>query len=435
MRSLVFPAFLSLVLVSPAFAQAPVPTLSQGADGMLTLRDALDEAFERNPELVALRRGYDAASALPAEARYLDAPLLDAQIWQWPLTTLNPARTEMYMFTIEQQVPGRGKRAARAAVAEREAVLVRHEVGVRTNEVLEEVREAFAELSLAREVVAIFNGQLPLLRDITDAATYRYAAGHSGQHDALASAVAVSRLQSESLTWRVRAQRAEATLNGLRGRPLDAAVPALMSQALTIIPFEPVRVALERHPEMALADAAVAREEAELARLTGERRPDFMVGGGYMLTPGHAGAWTAHAGITWPNAPWARKGLDAAVETQRRRLAAATGRRDAVANTIRRGVRDAELRLDTARERVGLMATTVIPHVDHAFEVSRTAYAANRADFDEVIDSQRTLLAARVEYAEARAEFERALAQLERAMGDARDDRWTQPASASGGQP
>ncbi|MBM3817847.1 MAG: TolC family protein, partial [Acidimicrobiia bacterium] len=310
MRSLVYSACLSLVLVSPAFAQAPVPTLSQGEEGTLTLRDALDEAFERNPELVALRRGFAVAAAQPAQARYLEPPMLETQIWEWPLTTLNPARTGMYMFMMEQRLPGRGKRASRAVVADREADLVRHQVGVRTNEVLEEVRQTFAELALARDVVRLFDGQMPLLRDITDAATYRYAAGHAGQHDSLSSVLELSRLQANAVTWRARVQRAEAVLTRLMGRAPGTAVEGLVPQALTVIPFDPAGVALERHPDMAVANATVAREEAELARLSGERRPDFVVGGGYMLTPGSAGAWTARGGIMWPSAPWSRGGLD-----------------------------------------------------------------------------------------------------------------------------
>jgi cobalt-zinc-cadmium efflux system outer membrane protein len=431
MRSPVITAFLSLVLVSPAFAQAPVPTLSQGDEGALTLRDALDQAFERNPELVALRRGYGVAAAQPAEARYLESPMLEAQIWEWPLTTLNPARTGMYMFTVEQQLPGRGKRASRALVAEREADLVRRQVGVRTNEVLDEVRQAFAELALARDIVRLFDGQMPVLRSIADAATYRYAAGHAGQHDSLASVLELSRLQGDALGWRLRAQRAEAVLTRLMGRAPGTAVEALMPQTLTVIPFDPTAVALERHPDMAVANAMVAREEAELARLTGERRPDFVVGGGYMLTPGNAGAWTARGGITWPNAPWSRGRLDTAIDVQRQRAAAAGAAREAVAAAIRGGVRDAELRLEAARERVGLMANTIIPHAEHAFEISQAAYAANRGEFDDVVSGQRALLGARIEYAESRAEFELALAQLERAMGDARDDRWPATGNAA----
>lgn len=43
--------------------------------------------------------------------------MAEAQIWQWPLNTLNPANTDMYMFMVTQDLPGRGKRDLRAAVA------------------------------------------------------------------------------------------------------------------------------------------------------------------------------------------------------------------------------------------------------------------------------------------------------------------------------
>jgi cobalt-zinc-cadmium efflux system outer membrane protein len=435
MRSLLHLAYLSLVLISPAFAQAPVPTLSQGQEGALTLRDALEEAVARNPELIALRRDYDAAAAVAAESRHLDAPSFETQIWAWPVTTLNPARTDMYMFMGEQALPGRGKRASRALVGERDAALTRSQVGVRTNESLDEVRRTYAELSLARETLVLYERQAPVLRDIAEAATLRYASGQAGQHHSVATLVELARLQADTATWRERARLAEIQLNTLLARPIDATVQPLMPQTLTVIPFEPTRVALERHPEMTMANAAIAREEAELARLRGERRPDYVVGGGYMLMPGEAGAWTARAGLTWPNAPWSRGRLDAEIAVQQRRVEAATARREVVASAIRRGVREAELRLEAARERVGLLATALIPHAEHAFDAARVAYSSNRGEFTEVIDSERTLLSARVEYAATRAEFELALSQLERAMGDARDDRWPVTASTPQEQP
>src|SRR5438105_545453 len=99
----------------PASAQTP------RVSAALTLDAAVAEAFARNPELVALRREFNATQAVPAQEKFLMPPMFEAQIWGWPLTTLNPARTDMYMFMGEQQIPGRGKRAARAAVAERDA--------------------------------------------------------------------------------------------------------------------------------------------------------------------------------------------------------------------------------------------------------------------------------------------------------------------------
>ena len=46
-------------------------------------------------------------------------------------------------------------------------------------------------------------------------------------------------------------------------------------------------------------------------------------------------------------------------------------------------------RLEAARQRVELMESTVIPHVEHAFEVARVAYASNRGEFADLLDTER----------------------------------------------
>ena len=426
MRSLLVLACVVLALPFPAAAQQPPPE-------PLTLTAALDEALQRNPDLVALRREYDAARAVPAVERYLGAPSFEAQIWGWPVTTLNPVRTDMYMLTIQQELPGRGKRASRELVAEREADIARRQVTVRANDILDEVRQAYVALALARDTLVIYKRQVPVFHDLAEAATVRYASGHGEQHDAVTPLVELTRLQADAITLRQRARTEEARLNTLLGRVVDGPVEPLRPMVVTAVPFDATRAALERHPAMALVAAEIAREEAELARLRGERRPDFVVGGGYMLTPGEAGAWTARAGITWPNAPWSRKRLDADIEVQTRRVAAAAARRDAIASGIRRSVQEAQVQIDAARQRAELISTTLLPHVDHVFDVSQAAYRTGRGEFADVIAAQRSVLAVEVEYAEAQTEVALALAGLDRAMGSVREEPL--PAPSGGGQP
>src|SRR5688572_19403452 len=122
--------FFALLLPSNASAQiAPAPP----ARPSLTLRAAIDEALANNPEPIVLRQEYEVARAAPAQERFLAPPMLEGQIWGWPITTFNPARTEMYMLMAEQEVPGKGKRAARALVAERDADMSRQQIAVRAN--------------------------------------------------------------------------------------------------------------------------------------------------------------------------------------------------------------------------------------------------------------------------------------------------------------
>jgi len=311
-------------------------------------------------------------------------------------------------------------------------LVARREITVQANSILDEVRQSFAALALARDTLVIYERQVPVFHDLAEAATLRYASGHGEQHDTVAPLVDLTRLQSEAITWRTRARTEEARLNTLLGRAVDRPVEPLMPMVVTAVPFDATRAALERHPAMALAAAEIAREEAELARLQGERRPDFVMGGGYMLMPGDAGAWTARAGITWPNAPWSRKRLDAEIEAQTRRVAAAAARREAIASGIRRGVQEAQVQIDAARQRAELISTTLLPHVDHVLDVSHAAYRAGRGDFSDVLEAQRSILAVAVEYAAAQADVTLALAGLDRAMGSVREEP---PPVAPGEQP
>jgi outer membrane protein TolC len=416
MRSLIPLASLGLTLA------LVLPASGQDAGEPLTLGAALDEAFTQNPEIIALRRQYEAAFAVSAQERHLGAPTLEAQIWGWPVTTVNPVDTEMYMFMMEQALPGRGKRAARALVAERDADVVRSDISIRANEVLDEVRQAYAELALARDTLVLYDRQLSVLRDTFDAATLQFASGHGGQHDTVLPLVALAELESDALTWRARARTAGARLNTLLGRPVDRPVDPLLPMVWTAMPFDPAQAALERHPAMAAATATIAREQAELDRLRGERRPDFMVGGGYMLTPGDAGAWTVRGGLTWPNAPWSRGRLDAAIDVQARRVEAAGARREAIAAGIRRGVFDAVVRIETARERAALIQKTLLPHAEHGVDVSRVAYAAGSGSFADILGSQRAWLSAEMDLVAAQTEVALALASLDYAIGAVRDE-------------
>src|SRR5689334_23566749 len=62
----------------------------------VTLAALLQEAAERNPELMALRRQIDVLRQRPAQDRGLDPPMAEAQIWQWPINSINPLDTNMY---------------------------------------------------------------------------------------------------------------------------------------------------------------------------------------------------------------------------------------------------------------------------------------------------------------------------------------------------
>lgn len=386
----------------------------------LTLQSAIDEALARNPSLIALRAEVDALRARPAQERFLAPPVLEAQIWQWPIDTLNPANTGMFMLMAGQELPGRGKRRLREAAAATEVAVAESGIAVRARAIIADVKRTYADLYVARKAIGIANGNLDLLRQLADVSQAKYATGRISQQDVLKAVVEISRMHVELIELGERARTAEARLNTLLDRPPEASVGPLADpppERPLAAPSDLQRLAIEHQPELKTSRLEIARAEAQLAVVRSEYRPDFFVKGGYMLMPRDRDAWTASVGITWPNAPWSRGRLDAAAAEARGRVAVAKAQVDAAENGVRLMVQEAWIRARAAAERVALLGSTVLPQVEQSLDVARVAYQTDRVDFLALIDDSRVRLQTRLAYYEALAILEQARADLERAVG------------------
>ena len=347
-------------------------------------------------------------------------PSFEAQIWQWPVTTVNPLNTNMYMFTIQQEIPGRGKRDLRAALAEKEVEQASADVAVSARDVVTNVMRAYADLVIARRATEIHLAGVDVLRQFADASTLKYSTGKTSQHDVLKSVVELSRLHEDLVMHEESAAMAAARLNTLLDRDPETPIGPLDEPRDEIIlpaSADLQRLAIDRQPELRAAQLGVERAQAALAAVDRERKPDFFVGGGYMLMPREAGAWTASVGMTWPNAPWSRGRLDAQKAETTANVDAAAAQVRVVERQIRQAVHEAYVRVQAAGQRAALLRTTILPQSEQTLEVSRVAYQADRLDFLALIDSQRTLLDARLNYFRALSDRELALADLSRAIG------------------
>ena len=408
-----------------ALAQAPDHLRSTDARRVdagppLTLAGAIEEALARNPTLLVLRRQFEAARHRPAQARALAAPTFEAQIWQWPVDTINPLNTNMYMFTVQQELGRGSKRDLAAAVAEKDVELTSIEIALRARDVINEVTRAYTDVSLARRAIDIHLESVALLRQFADLSSVKYAAGRTTQQDVLKAVVELSMLHDDLVMHEESEANAAARLNTLLDRDPHAGIGPLAEPREEIeLPSsdELQRQAMEHQPELAAAKLQVERAKAALAAVDGDYKPDFFVVGGYMLTPRQAGAWTASVGMSWPNAPWSRGRLVARKAEAAADVETAAMRVKAAERSIQLAVHDAYVRTVAAGRRALLLESTIVPQSVQTLEVSRVAYQTDRSDLRALIDNQRTLLDARLSFYRALGERELAFADLERAVG------------------
>ena len=401
----------------------------------LTLQGAVEEALAKNPELVALRKQFEAVRLRPSQERFLSPPTFEAQIWQWPINTLNPANTNMYMFMMNQDISGFGKRQLRAAVVEKDVDLATNGIAIRARHVVDEVKQRYAELFIARKAIDIHGAGVDLLRQFADVSEAKYATGRISQQDVLKAVVELSMLHNDVIRLDEQAGLATVQLNALLDRASDAPIGPLAEphERVLVPPSDELqRLAFAHQPELQAPRLEIERAEAELAVTKREYKPDFSVQGGYMLLPHDADAVLARVGISWPNAPWSRGKLDARVAEAAAMVEAARARRRTVENAVRLAVQEAYVRVKSAEQRAELLRTSVVPQSRQTLDVSLVAYQTERGDFLALLDNQRTLLHTQLEYFRALSDFEQALSDLERAIGTELGPQMTSAVSAEG---
>lgn len=386
----------------------------------LSLADALRETAEKNPDLAALRQDVTVVRQRPRQERFLAPPMAEAQVWQWPVNTLNPASVGMYMLMVSQEVPGRGKRALRTVLAEKDVALAENDVALRMRDLASEVRHAYTSLFIARRAIEVHQASVELLRQMTDVAQAKYSTGRISQQDVLKPTLELSRLHGDIITFNEQASGASARLNTLMDRPPETPIGPLTEpreQQLLSDTATLQRLAIEHQPELMRNEVEIERAETQVGVAKHDLKPDFVVQGGYMLTPGMTDAWMGRIGITWPKAPWSRGRIDARVAEQTAAADAAKGRTRALQNRVRLAVHDAYVRAKAAEDRAALLRTTILPQARQALDVSRVAYQSDRVDFQALLDNERVLLDSELEYFRAVTDFQQAISDLERAIG------------------
>ena len=414
---------LAVLLPSSVSAQVAIHQLDRprSYDGPpLSLDEAVGTALAQNLDVAATRKQLDVAQLRPAQERALPPPMLGVQIWQWPVNTLNPTRTNFYMPMISQELPGRGKRRLREAVAQKDADLVATDLSMRERDVVGMVKQAYIELLVTRKAIDVHLASVGLLRQIADMSQAKYATGASSQGEVLKGVVEISKLHDDVLMLDEQAQLAAARLNALLNRPLDTSIGPLeeLQEKTLVVPLESLRAqAAANRPELTAARRRVERAEAELAVAWQDYKPDFSVQGGYMVMPHQTDALMLQGTFTWMRAPWSRAKLDLHVQEMAARVTAAKAQEAALENQTRLDVDTAYVHAKTAEQRASLLRTTILPQSRQTLDVSRIGYQSGQGAIVDVLDTERILLSSRLDYYKALSDFEQSLADLQRAVG------------------
>lgn len=409
----------------------------------IDLAEAIRAAQEANPHVQSLRRAFEARLERPEQERVLPDPMLSYAFMIEDTVTANGPITGI--LELSQEIPFLRKRPLRAEVSIKEAEAVRHAWEAARLDVALAVSTAYHELFRVDRTIILVEAEGDLLDRLEEVVRRRYATGIARQGDVLRAQVERSLIEERLLRLSREREAAASAFNAALGRPASASV-GRAEEPPDRHPRLPPDEALYEASRSARPEVAEARRLAEAGTLREAlaRRdfyPDFRVAVQWSqvgssenpLAPDSGqDAYMITVGVSLP--VW-REGLKAGVrETAAMTEAAHEQVRDLTVQAESE-VRALLAATRSQRNLASLYESSIIPQAEASLQSAEAAYEAGGADFLDVLDSERRLLAAKIAEVEALSDLGKSLAALERAVG--RDlpslTASLTPASAGGG--
>ena len=413
---------LTIMVVSLAFWTGErhiAYAVDQTPRSSLGLPDLIQEALARNPELVAARKQWEAASQRITQARSLDDPTLSVQLWNVP-QTFNVTQAQNSIFGLSQNLPFPGKLALKGDVASRSAEMIEQALRAKERELVARLKQAYYDLFLTHKAIQIHHEQVELLGQFVEITTAKFRTGKGAQTDVLKAQIELSLLFQQLPILEQRRETAEAMLNTLLDR--DATSPLGIPQEPSQIPLDNTlddlhRLALHERPELKAAGLAVQRNEQSRALAQRQYYPDFNVAFQRFQNFQTNDGFGAYVAMSIPFAFWTKPKYDAGVQEAAAALSAARAEHHTLENLTRFQVKDLLARLRATDQVTTLYRTTILPQAEQSLDAARVGYRAGRAGFLDLIETQRAWRGSLLEYFKALVDRQHRLAELEQVVG------------------
>lgn len=402
------PTFLRTIVCSVMGVLAMAQVASANT---LTLESALQSAFADNPDLAAAQWEIDIAQGGRQQAGLIPNPVAswDAE------DTRRSTRTTTLKLT--QTLELGGKRGARIDVASRAQDAAAQELEQRRNLLRAEVIDGFYGALRAQERLELAQRSVALAERGLVVANGRVTAGKSSPVEATRAQVQLSEIRLERSRAEIGVTDAYRRLAAITGNANTdfqrveagaSAIPALPSTTQLL-------ARLDNTAELRLAELQIQQREAGLGLEKALRIPDLDVSIGSQYDASVRERVNL-VGVSMPIPLFNRN--QGNVLAASRRADQARDLRNATELRLRTETRQALDLWSTANSEVRAFNQVILPAAQSAVDSATRGFEMGKFNFLDVLDAQRTLIAARTQYLAALAQATDAWVRIERIYGD-----------------
>lgn len=406
---------------------------------VLTLKESIEIALERNLYLHVARKEIDAAQERQKEARTGFLPSLSAEYSyhrpsEVPFVVFNGNKTnvgdqDQYRFsgTIEQPLFTGFATLSGYQLARLGLDVARIQLTQARSDLVLKVKVAYFNILKAEKIQEVAEQSVRQLQAQLKVAENFYQVGMSPKVDVLYAEVRLAEAMQELIVAENDVRLAKADFNTILRRPIDqeVVVADILSDAPYEKPYEScLKVSLEKRPELMEAEKNVAIAEKEITLAKSDYYPRVSVMGNYYRAGDHPAVdgsefvdrenWDVLAVARWTFFEWGKTRF--ATNEKRVRLLQAKDALEQIKDVVHLEVKTYYLDLQASEEYIGV-AKKSVESAEENFRISEERYREQVATSTEVMDAQTRLTQAKTDYTKALVFFNVAQARLIRAMG------------------
>ena len=402
--------------VTPA-SEAQTRTLASP----VALKDLIQEAEQKNPEIAAAERGYTAATHTARQVSAL--PDTQVTIQQFSVGSPRPfagyTNSEFAYVGLgaSQEIPYPGKRGLRAQVATREAGVRHIQIESVRRAVTDKLKAAYFRLAYLQQTLSVLERNDQLLKDVEQIVESRYRVGKGNQQEVLKAQLQHTKILQEITMHHREVGQLEAQLKQFLNRPQDGPdiqTEPLAARALTYSAPDLLSLAKQQNPNIQAQQAMLTKTESQVELAKREFRPDFSVQYMYQNTDRKfRDYYMASFSVTLPNRGRRKAELAEAQANQGQ----ANKQLEAEVQQRLAEVQEQYVVAQTSQEQLKIYKDGLIPQSNATFQSALAAYQANRQDFETLLSSFMDVLNLEIDYQRELADHEIALARLETLTG------------------
>ena len=374
----------------------------------LTLDSALQSAFANNPDLAAAQWEIDIAQGGRQQAGLIPNPVLSVDAED----TRRDTRTTG--VKLSQTLELGGKRGARIDVASRAQDAAALTLEQRRNTLRADVIDSYYSALRAQERLDLAQRSLALAERGLVVANGRVTAGKTSPVEATRAQVQLSEIRLEFNRAQMGLTDAYRRLAASTGSA-TVEFQAVATQGLPQLPAAQLLARLEQTAELRLAELQILQGEASVGLEKAQRIPDLDVSIGSQYDAG-ARERVNLVGVSMPLPLFNRN--QGNVLAASRRADQARDLRNATELRLRTETRQALDLWQTANSEVRAFNQQILPAAQSAVDSATRGFEMGKFNFLDVLDAQRTLIAARTQYLTATAQATDAWVRIERIYGD-----------------